>query len=354
MITSIIYKNLRFYWQKIILAISLISFLLFIALAAWLFSKHIKELANQPLNSLQTEIILQQDKLSKSASDIKTSGLIEPFNLQSFSKTKILDKLSSVSEIKDISSIITLWQFDPQNNKTVVGIDINDSQIGLRKIESWLMPNSKFFSTNNAKEVILERHFAKLFGHKLNTNYLIKGINHKIIGIVDFKEQSNLSNAQIFIPYNTALSLLDSDTAIVNQVYISLENASLLNKVQKNIENILPEYSVISKDRLLKNLSSFTALIYHFGNYFSLGILALASLLIFFILKMSRLEFAEQTKILKTIGWPQQKVRQWIFIESGYILSSALVLASILLIVFYQLIFPYLKIGSLLSQDFKL
>jgi cell division protein FtsX len=354
MIKKIIFKNLLFYRQKTLLTVTLVSFLLFLALSSFMFTNKIKNLADAPLNSLQTEIILQKDKTNKNANEIKTSGVIEPFNLNSFSKKATLQKISGIKEIKNFSSALVLWQFDIQNNRTIVGLDVNDPLVGLRKIEQWLMPSSKFFSDDKADEVILERHFAKLFGYKLNSVYLIGDKNYKIVGIVDFKEESNLSNAQVFMPYNTALSLLGAEKPIINQVYISLDNASLLPKAQKEIESLLPDFSVITKDRLLKNLSSFNRLVYQFGNYFSLGIGFLSLVLISWILKMSRLEFKEQTKILKIIGWSKQKIRQWIFLESGAIIVFSLILSALFLAVFYWAILPKIDIGVLMNQNFKL
>jgi len=354
MIKKIIFKNLFFYWQKTVLVLVLVSFLLFLGLSSFLFTTKIKELADAPLQSLQTEIILQQDNVNKSANEIKTQGAIEPFNLKAFSKKVTIKKLASISEIKEISSVLMLWQFDIKNNRVIVGLDTEDPAVGLRKIEKLLMPKSKFFSGNQSEEVILERHFAKLFGYKLNGQYKINDKNYKIVGIVDFKEQSNLANAQIFMPYNTTLSLLKKEEPIINQVYISLANASLLPVAQEKIENIFPNFSIITKDRLLKNLSSFNRLIYQFGNYFSLGIGILTLLLIFWILKMNRMEFSEQTKILQMVGWPKQKIRQWIFFEAGSIVAFSLLISLFLVFIFYLGVLPHIKISVLLSQNFKL
>ncbi len=354
MIKKIIIKNLFFYWQKAVITVMLVSFLFFLGFASYLFTNKIKKLADAPLNSLQTEIILQQDKVDKNAEEIKTVGVIEPFNLESFSKTDSIKKLKSVKEIKEISIALILWQFDLQNNRTIVGLDVNDPTVGLRRIEKWLTAKSRFFSGNNSPEVILERHFAKLFGYKLNGQYKINDKNYKIVGIVDFKEQSNLSNAQVFMPYNTALALIKKDYPIVNQVYISLSSASLLAEAQNKIKDIFLNFSIITKDRLLKNLSSFNALIYQFGNYFSLGIAILVFLLIYWILKMNRMEFGEQTKILQIIGWPKQKIQQWIIFELSFIILFSLLASLILVVIFYGGILPHIQIEALLNQDFKL
>jgi hypothetical protein len=351
---KIIFKNLLFYRRKTALTAALLSFLFFLDFASFLFTDRIKKAADAPLGSLQTEIILQQDQVDKKAAEIKTQGIIEPFNLAAFSKKDALKKLSRFKEIKAISTALVLWQFDIQNNRTIVGLDVGEPVVGLRHIEKLLTPQSQFLSGNSADEVILERHFAKLFGYKLNGNYRIGNKNYQIVGIVDFKEESNLANAEIFMPYDKALALLGKDEPIVNQAYLSLADASLLPRVQKEIENDFPQFSLITKDRLLKNLSSFNKLVYQFGNHFVFGVCTLSLFLMFWILKMSRLEFGQQTEVLKTVGWPKQKVRAWILMESGSLLAVSLILSLIFGVIFYKSVLPHIKVGALLNQNFKL
>lgn len=354
MIGTVIFKNLRFYWQKTTLTIGLFTLLFFIALASIAFTLHVQKLADQPLNSLQTEIVLQKDQSNQNPADIKTQGVILPFNLQSFDRNMVENVLKSLPETKSYSTALLLWQFDLQNNKTIVGVNLNDPKIGLRKIEDWLMPGGKFFSDNSAQETILERHFATLLGYKTGGFYQINSQSYKIVGIVDFQEESNLVNAQIFLPYETALKLTPDKATIANQVYVSLTNASLLPSVQKKISSLLPDFSVITKDRLLKNVSAFNRLVYQFGQYFVLLIVALVILLSFFIYKMHRLEFKSQAEILRTIGWPKQDILRWKLIEAGSMLIIALAVSLIFLLIFNFTILSNVRADGLLNQNFKL
>ena len=119
MIKKLVFKNLSFYWKKVLLTILLVASLFFLTLASFLFTNKIKSLADAPLNALQTEIILQEDSANKNPEQIKTSGVIMPFNLKSFSKSKTLSKLAKVPGVKDVSTALILWQFDIQNNRTI-------------------------------------------------------------------------------------------------------------------------------------------------------------------------------------------------------------------------------------------
>ena len=334
--------------------IGLMALLFFVGIASIVFTNRIQQLADRPLEAIGTEIILQKDSANKNPADIRTQGVIFPFNLQTFSKKSIEAKLQAIPETKDFSTALMLWQFDLKNNKTIVGLSTEDPKIGLRKIEDWLMPGSRFFSHDSAQEIILERHFAKLFGFKRGGKYSINGHDYDIIGIVDFTEESNLSNAQIFMPYKTTLALVSSKEQIINQVYVSLKNASLLSEAQKNIGEELPDLTIITKDRLLKNISAFNRLIYQFGNYFVTGMVLIATVLSFFIFKMFSLEFQNQTTILKTIGWSQQEIHRWKLVEIIFIAGSAFVISLLFLGIFNFTILPNIHFDSLLNQNFTL
>ena len=330
------------------------ALLFFMTFASILFTNRIRQLADRPLEAIGTEIILQKDSASKNPVDIRTQGVIFPFNLQNFSKESIKANLQAIPETKDFSTALMLWQFDLKNNKTIVGLNKGDPKIGLRKIEDWLMPGSHFFSNDSAQEIILERHFAKLFGFKRGEKYSINGQDYNIIGIVDFTEESNLSNAQIFMPYKTALALVSSKEQVVNQVYVSLENASLLSAAQKSISRRLPDLTIITKDSLLKNISAFNRMIYRFGDYFVVGMILIVVVLSFFIFKMFRLEFQSQIAILETIGWSRQEILRWKFIEIIFIAGVAFVISLLFLGIFNITVLPNIHFDSLLNQNFKL
>jgi len=355
MLGQIIIKNLLFYWPKTITVIILSSLLFFMVFASIGFTLHIQKTADRSLASLHTEIIMQKDQVDKNSSDINTQSIILPFNLQSFSIDSVQNVLQSIEEIKNFSSTLILWQFDLKNNKTLVAINIQDQKVGLRKeIEDCLMTDSKFFTDNAAAQVLLERHFAQLYGYKQGTTYRINQSDFLITGIVDFKNESNLVNAQVFLPFRTALNLIASDQPVVNQVYISLENAAALSRVEKKLSAALPGFSLITKDKLLKNLSAFNKLIYQFGTFLMIAVLILAVILLLLILKMLQLELIGQITILRTLGWPRYAIRSWKIIETGLLLAVALCLSFLLFVIFYNASILTTQIGSLLDQGFKL
>jgi cell division protein FtsX len=353
-VAGIILRNQLFYIRKVLLTVFLTGLMMFIPIAAVVMTSHIKELAERPLQSLQTELILQNDRTGGKAEEIRTTGVIPPFNLQAFSLNTMRDKLKDIGEVRQYSSALVLWQFDLNNTRTIIALNTDEPQVGLRKIESFLMPGGRFFAGNAAREVILERHFARLYKHEVNSAFELADQQYTIAGIVDFKEQSNLSTASIFLPYETGLKLSGQKEPVVNQVYISLQSSSDMTAVSRKVESLFPGYSLITKDSLLKNLSSFNQFLYRFGSAFVLTILPVSLLLIVWILKIYRMDFRYQADVLRTLGWPKKDIFTWLLFDISVVAGAGLVLALILAVLLSNGLLPMLRNAPILDQGFKL
>lgn len=349
-----VFQNQLFFKKKVFPIIFLSAVIAFIPVVSLSLINHIKLLAEKPLESLQTELILQSEKRAERPEQIKTSGVILPFDLGSFSTVTLDEKLGTIPEIANYSKSLNLWQRDLQTNRLIVGIDKNDPLVGMRKIETFLMKNGQFFSSNSADEVILELHFARIFSYKLHGHFDLFGKKLKIVGLIDFKNESNLNNASIFLPYETAKKVAGIDEKITNQVFISLKSSNDVSVVTKQIEARYPGFSLITKDSLLKNLSAFNQMIYSSGFYFILFIFPLAACLLFWVLMIYRKEFKGQIETFKVLGWPKRSLQQWVFFDVSVILGNALLLTLLFSVALQFFILGALEVDPLLDQGFKL
>lgn len=350
----IVLQNQVFHRKKVLLTILLAGLMLFAPLASVILTGHIKTLAEKPLQSLGTELILQNDQKGNDAGNIHTTGVILPFNLRAFGLAETREKMKEMNSVDRYSTALVLWQFDLNNTRTVIALNCDDPKVGLRKIESFLMPGGRFFSGNDAREVILERHFAKLYRYKLNSTFTIAKEQYRIVGIVDFKDRSNLSTASVFLPYKTGLRLSHQSKPVINQVFLSLRSSSGRKAAAENAESLFPGYSLITKDSLLKNLSSFNSFLYRFGNYFIVLVTFFSILLIVWTLKIFRLDFAYQSDILKIIGWPRKDLFLWKLYDTSIIMCSGLFFAFILTAILALGVLPMLNTGPLLDLGFRL
>jgi len=347
-------RNQMFYIKKIILVVMLSGIMLFLPAASVIMINHAKGLAEKPLETLETELILQYDKVDRDSKDVRTQGIILPFNLNPMPLNTVSEKLAGINELKGFSTALVLWDFDLQNTKTLIAVRKEEPLTGMRKIESLLMKGGGFFSDNDAREVILERHFAKLLGYDTGKDFELKGEKFKVIGLVDFKEQSNLSSVSIFLPYGTALRLAGLKEPVVNQAFLSLKSSRDTTIAAKKIEGFFPGASLITKDSLYKNLSGINKLLYQSGRYFLLIIFPLSMILILWILKMHKLDFGYQTDILKMIGWQRKDILLWGLYDTSVIMSGAVLIAAVLAFILKWQVLPNLASSPLLNTGVAL
>jgi hypothetical protein len=346
-------RNQLFHRRKALPVLLLAGALMFLPAATALLVGQIRELADRPLRSLGTELILQSESEGKSPEGVKTRGVIQPFHLDSFQKDSAA-RLGSIEGVSGYSTALVLWQFDLKNNLTIVALDLDEPGVGLRKTEEFLMPGGTFPSGNSAPEAVVERHFAKLMGYKKGGEIMIGGSSLRIVGIVDFREQSNLSNAQVLVPYRTGLLLAGLKEPVVNQAFISLGSSKDIKAVTREVEAQFPGFSVITKDSLLKNLSGFNRMVYLSGRYLLMLVVPLSLLLLYWTLKLHGMEFRQQRAILRTLGWPRRLTNQWILLDAGLVLVGGLVVALALLVVLQWQVLPRLEVSPLLDQGVKL
>ncbi len=350
---SMVIRNQFFHRRKVLPVLLIAGALLFLPAATALLVGHIRALADRPLKSLGTELILQSESEGKSPEGVRMRGVIQPFGLGLFPKD-VISRLASIDGISGYSTALVLWQFDIKNNLTIVALDPEEPAIGLRKTEESLMPGGSFFSRGDAPEAVIERHFAKLFGYKKGEEIEIGGNSLRIVGIVDFKEQSNLTNAQAFVPYGAGLRLAGLKEPLVNQLFISLGSSKDIGVVTQAVETQLPGFSVITKDSLLKNLSGFNRMVYSSGRYLLILVVPLSLLLVYWTLRMHGTEFREQLSILRTLGWPPGLVRRWTLLDAGLVLTAGSMIALVLTVVLQWQVLPRLDVSPLLDRGLKL
>lgn len=352
-LAAIVWSNQLYYSRKIVPVILICGLLLSIPVVSGLLVSHIRTLADKPLAALHTELILQHDQGDKNSAGIRTKGLVEPFNLHSFNYWQAKKQLAAIPGIKEFSTALVLWQFDPKNTLSVVGIDPSEPFVGFRRVEQ-LLYKGRFFISGEAREVLLERHFATLFGYKPGTYFNLAGHDLKVVGLVDFKEQSNLSSAAVFLPYETALILSRQSEPVVNQVFLSLASSADIDKVKKAVNRAFPNFSLISKDSLYKNLSAFNQLVYRAGHFIVLAVVPVALLLLVWTLKIHRLEFASQLEVLNVLGWPKSALWQWRFFDICFLLIGAVAVTAAITALTYWGLLPHVKMAPLLDQGFQL
>ena len=334
-------------------AVFICGFLMFIAAASAMLMNHMAEQSQKPMKALNTELIIQKQTAQASPSGFKTGGIITPFNLQNFQSDESCGELRRLDYVSACSSALILWNLDTKGTLVIAGIKKNDPKAGLRTIESMLMSGS-FFSSDSADEVILERHYAAFFGHKLNMKYSLNEKEFKIVGIVDFVNQSNLNTASVFMPYETAVRLGGLKNGDVNQAYVALKSSSDIERLQKEASALLQDFRIITKDNLYKNLKGLNGIMLTFGSTVTAVLSAVSALLVVFLLKIHSYDFKRNADTLRMLGWKKNLCRQWLIADTAIILLCAAALCLLLVLVFSYAVLPAVNITPPSVQELVL
>ncbi len=327
MLTRYVISHLLYQYKKVIPVAIISALILALSLVTFLISEQAKVLALRPLKQLNSEIILQLNSETKAAANLMTTGLIEPFNLTTFSKEAVSNIVNQVDGVAQVSSALLLWKLGPSGTSIFAGIDLSDPNTGMRNINNLLVKPDVTFSSNSALEIILERHFATLMGYKIGDSYELSNTTLTIINFVDFQEESNINSATGFLPYTTATSLSGLDAGVVNQLFLTLNDSSNLAAISKAISEQLPTIQVITKDSMYKNLSAYSQFIFNAGDWSITVLVPIALGLIYWIIRLYQKENRIYIKTLRLIGWPRRYTLQWQISDVAIILCTALIFA---------------------------
>ena len=322
----LVLKNQLYYWRTVVPVIFFCGLFLLLAGESYALVVKMNALSSSTLANMKTDLILQESQPAKSRS-WRPRGLTVPPSLPVFSYQSTARKLNKVAPPAEISGALTLWQMSPKGTVALVAVDPKLPAVGAGAVKS-LIIKGRFFARAGAAEIVLERHFSKLFGYKPGDNYTVGAKKLKIVGIIDFKNNSNLSGAAAFVPYRTGLNLAGLDGDPVNQVFIHLGKASDIPKVKETIAAELPDARVITQDSLVKNLTGINSIINKFGAYFVAGMMAVTALAVFMGIRFYLQDFADQRRVLRVLGWDRWNLLKWQALEVTIVLFLAAALAT--------------------------
>lgn len=337
---KLVIRNQAYHWSTVLPIVVFCGLFLLIAIESFSLVNRINFLSTSTLRALETDLIVQNEAKNQPGA-ITPRKLVVPPSLPASPDSYMADKIKRLPEVAGHSRSLTLWQMSPKGKVVFVGLDPSEPPIGAAKARD-LLYKGRFFDRAQADEVVFERHFAMLFNLKPGDKYQVAGRTLAVVGLVDFKDSSNLANAAAFIPYRTALELSGFKRPVANQWYLRLTRATDAPRVQEALSRQLPGIKVITQDSLLKNLTGLNSLMLKFGAYFLAFVAFMSGFAIFMGLRFYTLDFDPQRQILRALGWGRSDLRKWMATEIAVLLAMAAGLAAI----------GHLAVGGALNQYF--
>ncbi len=284
---------------------------LFVAIHAASSAYHLA--AVQPFKILGADLIVQraQKHSGRPAGPVSMQGIRLPFSNQLLS-SKDMQILRSLPGIDASADALLLWQFGRQGFRSILGVDLDQPQLGPVKIKQWLVQGRLL---RHAGEVLVEKHFARFHQLKPGSTLTINGQTFTVAGLVEIKAGAQINSANIYLPLASAQDLLASEPSAVNVVYLRLKNPALIQGFRSKITAALPGADVTSADSIQQLMGGISGISDRFAGLAAWITLAGAVALIIKSMLANMMERSAEIGILKAVGWTNADVRGQLMAE---------------------------------------
>lgn len=269
--------------------------------------------ATQPFKNLGADLIVQraQKGVSPQAGPVSMKGIRLPFSNQLLS-TQDYHKLQSMPGVQGTASALLLWEFAEQGFRAILGVNLDQPQLGPAKLKAWLV---KGRLAHRPDEVVLEKHFARFHHMQTGSGINIAGHSFTVTGIVEIKAGAQINAANIYLPLAAAQDLIKGGPSAVNIVYLRLQKPSLDEQIRKQIVAALPGADVTSADSIQQLMGGVSRISERFARLAAWIAFSGALAIIVKSMLASLVERSSEIGILKAVGWTGAEVRLQIMAE---------------------------------------
>ena len=315
--------------KKYALNILIISIIVILIITLNSLSLAYKDASRLPFQSIHSSIIIQRNgNVPENTTGALVSCSLAPI------KQDILKKIRTMNDVKDISGGLSLWVFDEDNFKRVLGVDWNDT-LG-RKIKSKIYEGSLPSSDN---EAIVEKTYAEKYKLELNKNININGENFIVSGFIETSGKeivasdiyTNLLPVQKMAFNSKFLQATEKfDKDDINIIFVETEQTKI-SEVSEKIDEYLNSkdtvsgktptgqkinsYSIYTPKSFEKQIVSLFAVSDKIMLIISVVILFGTALIIFKSMTQSITERRKEFGIMKAVGFTKKNMRKLINIE---------------------------------------
>jgi putative ABC transport system permease protein len=278
---------------------------LFVAINA--VSAAYEEAVRLPFRNLGADVVVQRPETRAADSaqaPAAMRGIRLPFSNQVLGAGD-LERLGKTDGVASMATSLLLWDFDASGFRTILGVDLNHPDLGPVRVKEWLK-EGRFAEWSD--EVVLEKHYAKFRRATLGDAFRIAGRPFRVVGLLEIREGSQISSANLYLPLRDAQALL-AEPGAVNVAYLRLASPSLLGRVKAGIAHQVKGVTVVSSDSFLEVMGGVSRISDQFSFLVSMIALGGAVFLVVKSMVSNLVERSREIGIWKAVGWTSADVR---------------------------------------------
>jgi putative ABC transport system permease protein len=301
---------------------------LFIALTA--AGAGFQEAARRPLAGVGADILLSRlaSENESVAATQTTRGARLPFGVSTLNLSDI-EKVRQFKGVDAAAGALLLWDFGAANYQTVLGVDVNQPAVGPAKAREWVVAG-RFLQLNDTRKAVVDKHYAAFFGLKPGDEVKIAGEPFQIVGIVEAQEGSQAAAANFYIPLADAQMLAHLNPDAINQIYVRVAQATMVDDVVQQSRAALGEVNATTEQSIVQVIGGIALVSQRFAGVASFVALLGGLVLTGLALSASVAERKREIGVMKTVGWTAAVVRRYFVIE-GLTITMAGALVGVLL-----------------------
>ena len=301
---------------------------LFIALTA--AGTGFQEAARRPLEGVGANILLSHlaSGTESEAATQTTRGARLPFGVSTLNLSDI-EKVRQFKGVDAAGGALLLWDFGTANYQTVLGVDVNQPAIGPAKAREWVV-EGRFLQPSDMRMAVVDKHYAAFFGLKPGDEVKIAGEQFKIVGIVEAQVGSQAAAANFYIPLADAQMLAHLNPDVINQIYVRVAQATMVDNVVQQSRATLGEISATTEQSIVQVMGSIALVSQRFAGVASFVALVSGLVLTGLAFSSSVVERKREIGVMKAVGWTVAEVRRYFVIE-GLTISMGGALVGVLM-----------------------
>lgn len=278
--------------------------------AASVLSQGYADLVRQPLAQMGSDATVQ--KPGPPVKEGAAVGVSLPPGNFPLSPQEV-ENISGLAAVETALPAMLIWERSPAGFVLALGFDPQGPRYGGASAQGWVVQGRPL---ENAGEVLLEKHFAKLHRKKVSGQWPLGGRPFTIAGTVEVKAAGLMSTINVFISLDEARALAGQPSGAANLVFLRLKPGLQADAVAKRLAEVLPGSVLTSADSIGKMMQGFSLISGKFASLIGALALAFAGVVYLRLVKGVLQERSDEVGVMKTLGWRRRDVVQALMAES--------------------------------------